>query len=443
MRIHRTRPFRKVDLAKGSRGGAGAGWAVLVDRQWTLPLALRTSVFAGFALALAACGTTVGTVGKVGNTDADVASSAPVGKVESQPLPGATPSGDTIGTGAVKVALILPLTSANGQPSLTGQSMRNAADLALSESGSTDLTILVKDDHSSPDGARAAAQAALGEGAELFIGPLFAPDVREASRVVRAANKPMIAFSTDSSTAAHGTYLLSFLIESSVDRIVDYAAAKGKKSIAALIPDNDYGRVADAEFQQEAAKKNLRVLTIEHYTPATMAASVKKVAALGDGIDSLFVAEQADAMPALSEALVANGIDGKRVQILGTGSWNDVRAVYNLPNLQGAWFAAPENGGFELFTQRYKAKYNVDPKRIATLSYDAVSLAAALARTQGSQRFADNVLLNKLGFNGADGVFRFRADGLNDRGFAVFKIDGGNAVAVSPAQKNFSGSSAT
>ena len=325
---------------------------------------------------------------------------APVGKVESSALPGAPGGGaNAIGTGNVKVALILPLTSPSGQPSLVGQSLRNAADLAYAESGSSDLQILVKDDHSSPDGARAAAETALSEGAEMVIGPLFAPDVREVSKVVRSAGKPMIAFSTDTSTAGHGSYLLSFLIESYVDRIVDFAASKGKKSIAALIPDNDYGRVADAEFQQETSKRGMRVLEIEHYTAASRDEAVRKVAALGDQIDTLFIPEQADAMPAMSAALIANGLDGKKVQILGTGLWNDAR-VLNLPALQGAWFAAPENGGFNAFATRYRAKYNTDPTRIATLSYDAVSLAAALARAQGTQRYADNVLLNKSGFNG-------------------------------------------
>ena len=404
---------------------------------------LRLALVGASALVLAACGSTVGTVGQLnGKADSDVSPNAPVGKVESQALPGSVPAGDKIGTGTVKVALILPLTSPNGQPSLVGQSLRNAADLAYAESGSTDLTILVKDDRSTPDGARDAAQAALGDGAELIIGPLFAPDVREVSKVTRTAGKPMIAFSTDTSTASKGSYLLSFLIESYVDRIVDYAASKGKKSIAALIPDNDYGRVADAEFQAEAAKRGLRVQTIEHFTPATRDAAAKKVAALGDQIDTLFIPDQADAMPAMAQSLTAAGLDAKRVQILGTGLWNDAR-VLDLPGLQGAWFAAPENGGFNAFATRYRAKYNTDPTRIATLSYDAVSLAAALARAQGSQRYSDNVLLNKSGFNGADGVFRLRADGLNDRGLAVLQINGGKATTVSPAPHTFPAGSAT
>ena len=167
---------------------------------------------------------------------------------------------EQIGSGPARVALIVPLTQASG-PSVVGTSLRNAAELAYLEAGGNDVTLLVKDDHSDPEGARAAAQAAISEGAELVIGPLFASSVREVGKVARAASKPVIAFSTDTSTAGQGLFLLSFLIENYVDRIVDFAASKGKKSIAALIPENDYGRVAEAEFQQAAARDNIRVMS--------------------------------------------------------------------------------------------------------------------------------------------------------------------------------------
>ena len=189
----------------------------------------------------------------------------------------------TFGTGLsvlMRVALVVPLTQGAGQ-SVVGASLRNGADLALSESGADALTILVKDDRSTPDGARAAAQEALNEGAELFIGPLFAADVREVGRVARSAGKPVIGFSTDTTTAARGIYLLSFLIESYVDRIVGYAADKGKKSFAVLAPDNEYGTVALAEFQQEAARRGLRVMGIERYKAGGAAAAAQKIAALG------------------------------------------------------------------------------------------------------------------------------------------------------------------
>jgi len=396
---------------------------------------VMAAAISGIALSLAAClPNGSGNSGQAG----DFSLSAPTTRVESQPLPGVSGGPDTIGSGSVKVALIVPLTQASG-PSVVGTSLRNAAELAMSEAGGNDLTLLIKDDHSTQDGARAAAQSALSDGAELFLGPLFAPNVREAAQVARGAGKPIIAFSTDASAAAPNLYLLSFLIENYVDRIVDFAASKGKKSIAALIPDNDYGRVAEAEFQQAAARRGLRVMSIEHYQSQNPAGAVQKIAALGDQIDTLFIPEQADAMPAMSQALLAAGIDSKKVQILGTGIWNDAR-VLKLPALQGAWFAAPENGGFNSFAQRYRAKFGSDPTRIATLAYDAVSLAAALAHTQGTQRFSENVLTNHSGFNGADGVFRFKQNGENERGLAVLQINNGSTLPLSPAPKSFAGS---
>jgi hypothetical protein len=379
------------------------------------------------ALSLAACGSSGGPFGRV---PADQI--APTQKADTPAPP------EQIGSGPVKVGLVLPLTQASGGASTVGVSMRNAAELALADAGNNDLTLMVKDDHSTPDGARVAAQEALADGADLIIGPLFAPSVREVGRLAHGAGKAVIAFSTDASAAGHGVYLLSFLVESYVDRIIDFTASKGKKSLAALIPENDYGRVAEAAFQQAAARNNLRVMTIEHYGPQTLAAAVQKIAALGDQIDALFIPEQADAMPAVSQALVTAGVNSKKAQLLGTGLWNDAR-VLKLPALQGAWFSAPENGGFNSFSARYRGKYGVDPPRIATLSYDVVSLAAALAHTQGSQRYSDNVLTNRSGFNGADGVFRFRADGANDRGLAVLEIDNGVATPISPAPHSFTG----
>ncbi len=348
--------------------------------------------------------------------------------------PPAAPDAASFGSGPTKVALILPLTQGAGQ-SAVGLSMRNAAELAIQDSGGNDITLIVKDDRSTPDGARDATQGAIGEGAALILGPLFAADVRAAAAVARPAGKPIIAFSTDLSIASRGVYLLSFLVEGYVDRIVDYAAGQGKKSVAILAPENDYANVATAALQQAAARRGLRVELIERYKPGAVKASVARVAALGPQIDSLFIPEQAAAMPEVAQALTAAGLDSRKVQILGTGLWNDPR-VLSLPALQGAWFATPDTAGFTAFAQRYRAKYGADPARVATLAYDSVSLAAALARTQGSRAYSDDVLTNPTGFNGADGVFRFRADGGNERALAVVQISHGATSVISPAPRS-------
>lgn len=394
------------------------------------PAFLRLALCLG-VVALAACNPMSGP-GVPGGRDLKLGASG------DQPV--AAEANEQIGNGSVKIALIVPLTQPTG-PSAVGASLRNAAKLAYADSGANDVTILVKDDRSTPAGAAAATQQAVAEGAEIILGPVFAGNVKEAGRVARSAGRPIIAFSTDSSAAARGNYLLSFQVESYVERIIDFASQRGKKSVAALVPENDYGTLAMAQFQQSAANHGLRVLTIERYKPGALGDSVKRVAAVREQIDTLFIPEQADSMVAVSKELVANGLDSKKVQILGTGVWNDSRAL-GLPALQGAWFTAPENAGFNAFAQRYKAKFGADPTRIATLAYDAVSLAIALSRSQGSQRFSESVLTNPSGFNGADGVFRFKPDGSNDRGLSVLEIGGGAAKIISPAPRTFTGNGA-
>jgi hypothetical protein len=365
---------------------------------------------------------------------------APTAPAPSAPIPAA--NGPVIGNGSVRVALVLPL-SGPGQGAVVAQSLRNAAELALDEFQNPDLTILVKDDRGTPEGAREATIQAVAEGAELIVGPLFAGSVQATGQVARQAGRPVIAFSTDVSAATRGVYLLSFLAQAEVDRIVEYAAAQGRRSIAALIPNTTYGGVVEAQFREAAARRGIRVAAVEHYSAGQPQTGVQRLAPILAGAnpqaDALFVPENGDGIATVGQALQTIGFDPQRVKPLGTGLWNEAR-VFSVPALQGGWFAAPDNRGFNAFAARYRARFNTDPTRLATLSYDAVSLAAALARTQGTQRFSEDVLTNPSGFAGADGVFRFRADGTNERALTVQEIRGGGAVIVSAAPRALSAS---
>jgi ABC-type branched-subunit amino acid transport system substrate-binding protein len=353
--------------------------------------------------------------------------------VSAPPPPAGGPVvGQALGSGPVRVGAILPLTQ-NGGASPVGVSMRNAAQLAMDSFGSPYITLMIEDDHSSSDGAAQAAQTELGAGAQLLLGPVFANDVRAAAAAAKSAGRPMIAFSTDVSVAAPGVYLLSFLIENYVDRIVQYAVSAGKKSFAIMAPQNDYGNIATERFQETAAGVNAQIVVTARYSAGQMATAAQQVSAVQSQIDALFIPEQADAMQAVANALSSNSV---KAQLLGTGVWNDAR-VLKLPQMQGAWFAAPDTAGFNAFAERYRAKFNSEPARLATLAYDAATLAAALARNGGPDPYSQAALTNVSGFSGADGIFRFRADGTNERGLAVIQIDGGAAKVISPAPKSF------
>ena len=171
--------------------------------------------------------------------------------------------------------------------------MKNAAEMALAEFQNPNIQLLIKDDGGSPQGAQQGTQQALDEGAEIILGPLFAASVPATAQLTRARGISVIAFSTDSSVAGRGVYLLSFLPESDVNRIVEYSAGIGKRSFAALLPDNAYGNVVEAAFKQAVGRKGGRVVAFEKYG-ADRAGAARTVAQALGSADALLIADDGE-----------------------------------------------------------------------------------------------------------------------------------------------------
>ena len=320
--------------------------------------------------------------------------------------------------------------------------MKNAAEMALAEFNSPNIQLLVKDDGGTAGGAQQAAQQALDEGAEIILGPLFAHSVGVVGAAARQRGVPVIAFSTDASVAARGVYLLSFLPESDVDRIVDYAVANGKRSFAAhaagqRLRHGGRGRVQAGRGAQGRAHRRARALS--RSTPAQMQEPAQLVAQAARGADALFIPEGPEACRRWCRRWQRAGLD-RGASSSSAPACGTIRASSAMPALQGGWYAAPDCTGFRNFSARYRTRYGQDPVRTATLAYDAVALVAALVKTQGAQRFSEQVLTNPSGFAGIDGLFRFRTDGTNQRGLAVLRVTPTGGQVISPPPRAFGGS---
>lgn len=373
-------------------------------------------------------------LGNVGGSDLAPSTST----LPPEGAPGATPgTPGTVGQGQTKIALILPL-SATGNAGAAAQSMRNAAEMAFADFNNPDVQLIFKDDAGTSQGAQTAARQAIEEGAQVILGPLFASAVAAVAPIARAAGVPVIAFSTDTNVATRGVFLLSFLPESDVERVVTYAVSQGRHAFAALVPDNAYGGAVEAAFRQIVPAKGGRVVAIARYRPgdAGMQGAVRQIAQAAAGADTLFIPDSGDAVPQVAKQLTAAGVNMKRLQVLGTGLWDDPR-IFSDAALEGSWFAAPDSTGYKAFVERYRAKFGQEPVRTATLAYDAVALMIALARSAPGQRITAETLTNPSGFAGIDGVFRFRVDGTNQRGLAVHKVTPAGGEVISGAPKGF------
>ena len=349
--------------------------------------------------------------------------------------------GLTGATGTVKVALLLPVTASGSTPAVA-KALKQAAELALFDFDNPNVTLVPKDTKGTPEGARLAAESALQDGAELIIGPLFAQEVSGAAPVARQRGVPMIAFSSDEKVAGGGVYLLSFLAGRDVPRIVSFAMSRGKRNFAELVPQSAYGRIAEAAFARAVSSGGGQAAVRATFPPDdsnAMLGPVRQVANAiksGQSVDALFLPAGREELPSLAPLLASAELSSARVQFIGTGQW-DYPNIGGDRALVGGWYPAPDPKGWSSFVQRYSKTYGAAPPRIASLGYDAISLAVSLSQNAPGQRYTTSQLTRPSGFSGVDGLFRLLLDGTSERGLAILEVREGGPQVIDPAPISF------
>jgi len=371
----------------------------------------------------------------------------------------------------VRVALLLPLSGANDE---LGKAMLNAAQMAVFDFADSRFELLTHDTRGTPEGAVAAAGAAIGDGAAMILGPLLASSVRAVSPMARAANVPVIAFSSDRSVAGDGVYTLGFLPSAEIRRIVSFARSQGIIRFAALAPENAYGETVVAAFQDAVSANGGTVTRVQFYDPAgedftepvrALANYAARRQALLDQrrqlegrddevskhamkrlerlqtigelpFDALLVADGGKRLQTIAALLPFFDIDPAKVRMLGTGQW-DERGLGAEPALVGGWFAAPPPSARGDFEIAFRTLYGAGPPRLATLAYDSTALAAVLARSDKGPDFSAAAITASSGFWGRDGIFRFLPQGVAERGLAVMRVTRHGAEIISRAPETF------
>ena len=348
------------------------------------------------------------------------------------PISSATPAptAPKIPEASATLGLLLPLSGTNGQ---LGQALDHAAEMALFDAADTKTALVVRDTET-PQGPAGAAQAALDEGANILLGPIFADHARQVGPVAANGHVVDVAFTTDKSVAGNGVYVMGILPGLQIDRIVDFASQQGRKSFAALLPDSPYGHLVADTFTAAAARDHVGVSAVEYYPADAMEFSgpVGKLAT-DPPFDALLIPMGGFQLRSIVPLLAFYKIDTTQVKLLGSALWDDPNLTAERA-LDGAWYAAPADDSWASFAERYRAAYAADPPKLAGLAYDAVTMAAALAK---SGDFSPQALTRPDGFTGVNGVFRFGADGLVQRNLAIYELGPNGATIKDPAAKSF------
>lgn len=373
--------------------------------------------------------------------------------------------------GLVRVGLLVPLT---GPSAPVGQALLNAAEMALFDVADERFVLQAYDTQGTPQGAIDAAGLALAHGAQLILGPVFSSEVSAVTPSADAAGVNIVAFSTDPAIAGPRVYVLGFLVSEQVRQIVTFARTQGLERFAVLAPDTAYGRSVAEAFNNEVPADGGVVTQVVFYDPsgsdlndvvrrlanydARKEALEQQKAELAEKEDeisqlalerlnrletigevdfeAILLPDQGTRLTQAATLLPFYDIDPGRVQLLGTMLWN-TPGLGREPVMIGGLFPAPPPETARTFFTRYRDLFGRPAPGIASHGYDAVALAAVLARGPYAQPFSAEALTNSSGFAGVDGIFRFLPSGLSQRGFAIMQVTRDGAVEVGTPPTTF------
>jgi branched-chain amino acid transport system substrate-binding protein len=357
-----------------------------------------------------------------------------VPKPSQAPPPVAEPAPDVLpsDTQRHRVALLVPTSGPNAA---VGQSIANAATMALLDTNATNLRVTTYDTGVNPGDA---AKRAIADGNRLILGPLLTSDIAAILAVAEPAKVPLIAFSNDEAAAARNVFVMGNLPSQSVSRSIAYAAGRGVKTFAALVPRGEYGDRASNALLAAARQNGGSITAMEAYdrSNTSLASAARRIAERG-GYGAVLIADGGRMASTAAPVLNPAGASAP-TRMIGTELWSGEKIVTSTKALEGAWFSAVADTRFGQFSDSYRKRFGAAPYRLATLGYDAVLLSLRVARDwKPGSVFPIGKLSEKGGFLGLDGPFRFSRSGIIERALEVREVRGGTVVTVSPAPARF------
>jgi ABC-type branched-subunit amino acid transport system substrate-binding protein len=370
------------------------------------------------------------------STDLGIGSGSQLADNAGQLTPTPNANGEVVGAGKVRIGMLIPK-SAPGNGAVVANEVRNGALLAMKDFGNADLELVIKDDAGQAAGAQAAASEAVREGSAAVLGPVFAATVSAASAITLPAGRTIVAFSTDTSNARRGVYLLSYTPQEDTRRIVEYALSRGTRSILAFLPSSAEGSVREATLRQVAGTSgaSVQIIRYERSVPS-IGEAVKSAAAIIPVADTIYIPEGGEIPNVIVQTIRRNSLDIVGKQIIGSGAWESV--VFKEAQLEGALYPGRDLSRFADFSNRYQAAYGTKPNVWAALGYDSITLAVNQVRTAGAANaFKPQSLESANGFVGINGIFRLRSDGTTERGLAIYQVERNAGKLVVPAPATF------
>ena len=347
-------------------------------------------------------------------------------------------------TKPVPVALLVPRGSGQGSDDLLAQNLENAARLAMRDLGGVEIDLRVYGTAGNAQTAARQAALAVNDGAQIILGPLYAEAANAAGVAVAASNVNVLAFSNNTTIAGGNVFVLGATFANTANRLVSYATAQGKDRIVVVHAQDIAGQIGRNAIQQAISRNGATLAGTVDYplSQQGVVAAVPRIKSAVDnsGANAVFMtAPTSAALPLLTQLLPEAGVTPTTSQFIGLTRWDIAPQTLELPGVQGGWFALPDPNRSAAFRAQYQAAYGSAPHPLAGLAFDGIAAVGALGSRGDANALSGASLTQGSGFQGANGIFRLRPDGTNERGLAVATVQNNQVVVINPAPRGFSG----
>ncbi|MEP3346529.1 MAG: penicillin-binding protein activator [Litoreibacter sp.] len=342
--------------------------------------------------------------------------------------------------GAVEVALLVPYGSATPGDDGLARALENAARLAAADLGEGKVNITVYRTAGQASTAASVATQAVAAGADVILGPLRSDAANAAAVAVAGTDVNVVAFSNNTSIAGGNLFVIGNTFDNIASRLMGYAGAQGRSRVVVVYPQTPVGQIGRSAIVKATSGTNVQVVGdgAFEFSEQGIISAVPRIAntVKETGATAIMLtSDSTGALPLLAQLLPEQGVSPAVTKYIGLTRWDVPAQTLSLPGIQGGWFALPDPTPVAQFNNRYRSAHGDAAHPLAGLAYDGIAAFGALASKKLAVSRGN--LTQSSGFKGVNGVFRFKADGTNERALAIAQVTNNQVQIIDPAPKSF------
>nr|CRH08029.1 putative ABC-type branched-chain amino acid transport systems periplasmic component-like protein [Candidatus Magnetococcus massalia] len=386
---------------------------------------------------------------------------------------------------SLNLGLLLPI---SGQYQKLGSHLTYSVQQALRDHPDVGLTMLVGDTQGGEEQTEKAVHGLVVQGAQLIIGPVFQQAAVTAARTAVQLKRPIMILNPrgdiadiDPASTMPGKrdrliHLNAFDPEQQAREMARYAVEHdGRKRIALLAPESDYGKLSVLAFRKEAQRLGAKVLD-PYYFPSNsrdFSPWLKRLVHLDKesvnkqlrraprqrsldpadppppmdkdevepwaDFDAIYLPVPAQQARLAAPQLAFFNVRTPRVAMLGMPLWNTPELMAEGTDyLKGALFCDLPQGRKKQFEKNFEKNWGEPPTPLAILAYDGATTIIQLLRDLRMEgvdfQHWRSQLTRPEGFSGATGPMRFLKNGRSERNYLIYQVGDREILPVPPPQ---------